>query len=122
MASSVVSPAMNRSLSLLYRAPKVRRPRERAWEVLNTRDFGFEEGSQNYRMWALTASVALALLFFESYKQMERIMSRGDSCPACEAARKHYKVRAAGGAYESLAEERKALVELERKNLLKKPF
>ena len=103
---------MRRSFPALYRAPKIRRPRERAWEVLNTRDFGFEEGSQNYRMWALSASVALVLLFFESYKQFDRIRSRGDTCPACEAARKHYRVRAAGGTFDSAEDERKMLLEL----------
>jgi hypothetical protein len=89
------------SACVLYRTPKIRRPRERAWEVLNTRDFGLEEGAQNYRMWALTAGVALSLLFFETYKQVERIMARGDTCAACDAAREHYRLRAAGNPFET---------------------
>jgi hypothetical protein len=99
----------------MFRAPKIRRPRERAWEVLNTRDFGFEEGGQNYRMWALTAGITLSLLFFETYKQCERIWARGDTCPACDAARAHYKVRAAGGSYESSIAEVREIAELRRK-------
>lgn len=75
------------------RLPKTRRPRERAWEIFNTRDFGFNEGSQNVSMWGLCFAVTLALLGFELFQQWKRILARGDSCPACEAARKHYHQR-----------------------------
>ncbi|EPY25624.1 hypothetical protein STCU_06619 [Strigomonas culicis] len=76
------------------RLPKCRRPRERPWEIFNTRDFGFHEGSQNYAMWLLCAVVATALLGLEVYQQSKRILARGDTCPACEAARAHYRARA----------------------------
>nr|CCC49159.1 conserved hypothetical protein, unlikey [Trypanosoma vivax Y486] len=82
------------------RLPKARRPRERPWEIFNSRDFGFSEGSQNYSMWFLTASTCAALLFFEVYQQMQRVLARGDSCPACEAAREHYRQRLACKEYE----------------------
>ncbi|KEG08105.1 hypothetical protein DQ04_07991000 [Trypanosoma grayi] len=85
---------------LRVRLPKARRPRERPWEVFNTRDFGFSEGSQNYSMWALTASTFGVLLLFEVYQQMLRILARGDTCPACEAAREHYRQRVANKEHE----------------------
>lgn len=75
------------------RMPKARRPRERPWEIFNTRDFGFNDGSQNYAMWALTATVFAVLLGFEIIQQARRILRRGDSCPACESARSHYRQR-----------------------------
>lgn len=77
----------------LVRLPKTRRPRERPWEILNTRDFGYHEGSQNNAMWALTSLFFLSLLSFELYQQWKRILARGDSCPACDAARAHYRRR-----------------------------
>ncbi|AAZ12544.1 uncharacterized protein TEOVI_000393600 [Trypanosoma equiperdum] len=84
---------LQRTTSLFVRLPKARRPRERPWEVFNTRDFGYSEGSQNYSMWILSASTCAALLLFEVYQQARRILARGDTCPACEAAREHYKKR-----------------------------
>ncbi|EAN94037.1 hypothetical protein C3747_10g1269c [Trypanosoma cruzi] len=84
---------MRKTALLLVRLPKSRRPRERPWEVFNTRDFGFSEGSQNYSMWLLTASTCAALLLFEGYQQTLRILGRGDTCPACDAAREHYRQR-----------------------------
>lgn len=77
----------------LLRLPKARRPRERPWEIFNTRDFGYHEGSQNYGMWLLTALTFGVLLLFESYQQVRRVWARGDTCPACEAARAHYRKR-----------------------------
>lgn len=77
----------------LVRLPKSRRPRERPWEIMNTRDFGFHEGSQNYSMWGVSALFFLSLLGFEVYQQWQRILARGDTCPACEAAREHYRKR-----------------------------
>ncbi|KAH9580955.1 hypothetical protein LSM04_003092 [Trypanosoma melophagium] len=82
------------------RLPKARRPRERPWEIFNTRDFGFSEGSQNYSMWLITASTFASLLLFEGYQQTQRILARGDTCPACEAAREHYRQRIAIKEYE----------------------
>lgn len=79
--------------SLRVRLPKSRRPRERAWEIFNTRDFGFSEGSQNYSMWGLMALFATTLSGFEIYQYAQRIAARGDTCPACEAAREHYQQR-----------------------------
>ncbi|RNF18885.1 uncharacterized protein Tco025E_04321 [Trypanosoma conorhini] len=86
---------MRATALLRVRLPKARRPRERPWEVFNTRDFGFSEGSQNYSMWLLTASTCAALLLFEGYQQLLRILARGDTCPACDAAREHYRQRVA---------------------------
>jgi hypothetical protein len=77
------------------RLPKARRPRERPWEIFNTRDFGFHEGAQNYSMWAGTAVIFGALLMFEVYQQVLRVLQRGDTCPACEGARAHYRQRIA---------------------------
>nr|CCC91583.1 conserved hypothetical protein [Trypanosoma congolense IL3000] len=84
---------LRHTASVFVRLPKARRPRERPWEIFNTRDFGFSEGSQNYSMWFLSASTCLVLLLFEVYQQTQRILARGDTCPACEAAREHYKKR-----------------------------
>jgi hypothetical protein len=84
---------MKRSLLLAMRMPKTRRPRERPYEIFNTRDFGYNEGSQNLSMWALMAGIATSLLGFELYQLWQRIVARGDTCPACEAARKHYQQR-----------------------------
>ncbi|RNF03118.1 hypothetical protein TraAM80_05986 [Trypanosoma rangeli] len=85
-----------RATSLLrVRLPKARRPRERPWDIFNTREFGFSEGSQNYSMWLLTASTYATLLLFESCQQMLRILVRGDTCSACDAAREHYRQRVA---------------------------
>lgn len=81
------------SAARYVRLPKGRRPRERAWEIFNTRDFGFHEGSQNYSMWLLCAVVVTSLLGLEVYQQAERVLARGDTCPACEAARAHYRAR-----------------------------
>lgn len=78
---------------LLVRLPKSRRPRERAFEIFNTRDFGFHEGSQNYMMWALSALFFGSLLGLEVYQQAKRVLARGDTCPACEATREHYRKR-----------------------------
>lgn len=77
----------------LVRLPKTRRPRERPWEILNTRDFGFSEGSQNTTMWLVSSLFFLSLLGIELYQQWLRILARGDTCPACEAAREHYRSR-----------------------------
>lgn len=84
------------SRRLLVRLPTARRPRERAWEIFNTRDFGFNEGGQNLSMWAASASFCAALLGFELYQSWLRIRARGDTCPACEAARLHYRRRVQG--------------------------
>ncbi|KPA83589.1 hypothetical protein ABB37_01873 [Leptomonas pyrrhocoris] len=84
---------LQRSRCLLVRLPKTRRPRERPWEIFNTRDYGFHEGSQNYSMWFGTAILVTAMLGFEVYQQVRRVLQRGDSCPACEAAREHYRKR-----------------------------
>ncbi|KAG5511746.1 hypothetical protein GH5_08055 [Leishmania sp. Ghana 2012 LV757] len=78
---------------LLVRLPKCRRPRERPWEIFNVRDFGYHEGSQNYMMWLGAATVFASMLAFEVYQQIQRILQRGDSCTACEAARAHYRRR-----------------------------
>lgn len=78
---------------MLVRLPKARRPRERPWEIFNTRDYGFHEGSQNYSMWFGTAAIFLSMLMFEVYQQVQRVLQRGDTCPACEAAREHYRRR-----------------------------
>ncbi|KAG5486673.1 hypothetical protein LSCM1_07926 [Leishmania martiniquensis] len=78
---------------LLVRLPKCRRPRERPWEIFNVRDFGFHEGSQNYMMWLGAAALFTSMLAFEVYQQIQRILQRGDSCTACEAARAHYRKR-----------------------------
>ncbi|KAG5485851.1 hypothetical protein CUR178_07444 [Leishmania enriettii] len=78
---------------LLVRLPKCRRPRERPWEIFNVRDFGYHEGSQNYMMWFGAATVFTSMLAFEVYQQIQRILQRGDSCTACEAARAHYRRR-----------------------------
>lgn len=75
------------------RMPKARRPRERPFEIFNTRDFGFNEGSQNLGMWALMAAFVTSMMGFELYQMWQRILARGDTCPACEAARKHYQQR-----------------------------
>lgn len=75
------------------RMPKSRRPRERALEIFNTRDFGFNEGSQNLAMWASMALFVTTMFGFELYQLWQRILARGDTCPACEAARKHYQER-----------------------------
>ncbi|KAL7698162.1 hypothetical protein N2W54_006155 [Lotmaria passim] len=84
---------LRRSSLLLVRLPKTRRPRERPWEIFNTRDFGFHEGSQNYSMWFGTAAIFVGLLMFEVYQQVQRVLQRGDTCPSCEAAREHYRKR-----------------------------
>lgn len=84
---------LRRSAIWLVRLPKVRRPRERPWEIFNTRDHGFHEGSQNYAMWTLTAVLFTSLLMLEVYQQVQRIVRRGGSCPACDAARAHYQKR-----------------------------
>lgn len=60
---------------------------------MNTRDFGFHEGSQNNSMWLLTSLFFLSLLGVEVHQQWKRILLRGDTCPACEAAREHYRRR-----------------------------
>ncbi|EPY43431.1 hypothetical protein AGDE_00490 [Angomonas deanei] len=75
------------------RMPKSRRPRERPWEVFNTRDYGFNEGSQNYYMWVTVAAAFLSLLGVEVYQLAQRVLARGDTCPACDAARAHYRAR-----------------------------
>ena len=82
------------------RLPKSRRPRERPFEIFNTRDFGFQEGSQNLSMWALMSAVVTALFGFEMYQQWLRVLGRGDTCPACEAARHHYQQRVANKEFE----------------------
>ncbi|KPI87641.1 hypothetical protein ABL78_3298 [Leptomonas seymouri] len=84
---------LRRSGRLLVRLPKTRRPRERPWEIFNTRDYGFHEGSQNHYMWFGAATIFLAMLMFEVYQQVQRVLQRGDTCPACEAARAHYRKR-----------------------------
>lgn len=89
-----VSSAMMRATERLWmRMPKTRRPRERPWEIFNTRDFGYHEGAQNYSMWLLSAATVTILLGFEMFQQAQRIRARGDTCPACEAARAHYRLR-----------------------------
>lgn len=85
----------------LVRLPKSRRPRERPWEIMNTRDFGFHEGSQNYSMWLLSSVFFLTLLGIEVYQQWQRILARGDTCPACEAAREHYRKRVEAKEFET---------------------
>ncbi|CCW61135.1 unnamed protein product [Phytomonas sp. EM1] len=75
------------------RMPKARRPRERPWEIFNTRDFGFHEGSQNFNMWLLASITVTSLFAYEMYMQFRRIIARGDTCLACEAARSHYRQR-----------------------------
>ncbi|CCW71244.1 unnamed protein product [Phytomonas sp. Hart1] len=75
------------------RMPKARRPRERPWEIFNTRDFGFQEGSQNYSMWIVSSLTFISLFAYEIYMQFRRIKAKGDTCPSCEAARAHYRQR-----------------------------
>lgn len=84
---------LRRTTARLLRMPKARRPRERPWEIFNTRDFGYHEGSQNYLMWGLASLVFGCLLLFETWQQSKRIFARGDTCAACEAARAHYRLR-----------------------------
>lgn len=84
---------MKRTALLLVRLPKARRPRERPWEIFNTRDFGFSEGNQNYSMWLLMCLISLGLIGYEGYNYAQRILARGDTCPACESARAHYRER-----------------------------
>eukprot|EP00796_Vickermania_ingenoplastis_P001133 gene1133-664_t len=98
----------------LVRLPKTRRPRERPWEIMNTRDFGFHEGSQNNMMWLLSSCFFLTLLGVEMYQQWLRILARGDTCPACEAAREHYRHRVALKEFET-DEVRKELSQSGRK-------
>lgn len=89
------------SVRCLVRLPKSRRPRERPWEIMNTRDFGFHEGSQNYSMWIISSLFFLSLLGVEVYQQWQRILARGDTCPACEAAREHYRKRVESKEFET---------------------
>lgn len=75
------------------RLPKCRRPRERSWEFANVRSFGLKEGGQNYRIWGLCLIIVTSILAMEGRKQWHRILARGDTCPACESAREHYRQR-----------------------------
>lgn len=68
---------------------------------MNTRDFGFHEGSQNYSMWLLSSLFFLTLLGLEVYQQWQRILARGDTCPACDAAREHYRKRVEAKEFET---------------------
>ncbi len=77
----------------LVRMPKARRPKERAWEIFNLRNYGQKEGAQNYRAWFLGAGVSFSCLFYELYNQWQRILARGDTCDACEASRRMYRER-----------------------------
>lgn len=81
------------SRMLRVRLPRCRRPRERSWEVLNTRNLGHNEGSQNLRMIALLTAASSAIFGYEGYSQFQRIKARGDTCAACEAARETYRQR-----------------------------
>lgn len=84
---------LRRTTRSLLRMPKARRPRERAWEIFNQRDFGYQEGSQNWSMISLFAALFFGLLSFEMYQQLKRVIARGDTCPACESAREQYRIR-----------------------------
>lgn len=75
------------------RMAKSRRPKERAWEVLNQRNFGQREGSQNYRTWALYFVVIISIGLYEVYSQWSRLVDRGDTCEACEATRARFRAR-----------------------------
>jgi hypothetical protein len=83
------------SRTALVRLPKARRPRERAWEVLNLKNYGYKEGSQNYRSWIFFAGLIGSILCYEIYRQWLRYVERGDTCEACDAARRQYRARAA---------------------------
>ncbi len=75
------------------RMPKCRRPKERSWEFANVRSFGIKSGGQNYKMWFGTFIALICVLSVEWYRQWLRIKARGDTCPACEVARDHYRER-----------------------------
>lgn len=75
------------------RMPKSRRPKERAWELFNQRNFGMKEGSQNKRSWALASCTLLCISGYEMYMQYLRLAARGDTCAACEATRKRFRQR-----------------------------
>lgn len=84
---------LKRTTALRVRLPKCRRPRERPWEVLNTRNFGMNEGAENPRMIGFFTTITFMIVGYEAYHQWGRVKARGDSCPACEAARGHYRER-----------------------------
>eukprot|EP00331_Platyophrya_macrostoma_P024019 CAMPEP_0176448616 /NCGR_PEP_ID=MMETSP0127-20121128/25903_1 /TAXON_ID=938130 /ORGANISM="Platyophrya macrostoma, Strain WH" /LENGTH=70 /DNA_ID=CAMNT_0017835627 /DNA_START=153 /DNA_END=365 /DNA_ORIENTATION=+ len=44
-------------------------------------------------MWGLMSLIVTSLMGFEVYQYAQRIAARGDTCPACEAARAHYRQR-----------------------------
>ena len=75
------------------RMPKGRRPKERAWEIVNLRSLGQKEGQQNYRSWAAGCVVAAIVMMYETNHTWKRILGRGDTCEACEASRKMYRER-----------------------------
>lgn len=81
------------SPTALMRLPKCRRPRNRSWEFANVQSFGLKEGGQNYRTWILSFTIITSIFIFEMYQQWKRIEARGDTCPACESAREHYRER-----------------------------
>jgi hypothetical protein len=63
------------------------------YEIFNGREFGWNEGGQNGTTWVLTAATLTTLVAIEGLMQLRRILARGDTCSACDAAREHYRAR-----------------------------
>ena len=75
------------------RVPSARRPRQRFYEVFNSKQVGLNEGSQNMRVWLFLACLTTSATCVMLYYQAQRLILRGDTCPACEASRAHYQVK-----------------------------
>jgi hypothetical protein len=73
---------------------------------MNQKDYGIMEGSQNLKAVGVMFLILSGLMLFEAYRMWCRVLLRGDTCPACEEARRQYKVK-------QVAKERE-LVELDR--------
>lgn len=64
------------------------------------------EGSQNLKAVGAIFLVFSGLMLFEAYRMWCRVLLRGDTCPACDEARRQYKVKQAS--------KERELVELDR--------
>lgn len=97
---------LRRTVPSYVRLPMIRRPRERTWEIMNQKDYGVMEGGQNLKAAGLVFLVFSGLIAFESYRMWCRVLLRGDTCPACDEARRQYRMK-------QIAKERE-LAELDR--------
>lgn len=82
---------LRRSSNLLVRLPAIRRPRERPWEYINKREFGLTEGGQNFQLYFFFVAFTSLIIGIEFYREFNNILLRGDTCAACDEARRVYR-------------------------------